>query len=393
MTTARPRVAIVHDWLPLYGGAERVLEQIIKVYPDADLFSIVDFIPEADRGFLQHKPVNTSFIQRLPWAKKKYRSYLPLMPFAIEQFDLSEYDLVISSSYAVAKGIITGPDQLHICYCHSPMRYAWDLQGQYLKEGGLNRGLAGLIARVLLHYIRLWDMRTSQGVDHFVANSAFVARRIRKIYARDARVIHPPVDTESFSLLREKEDFYVTVSRMVPYKRMRLIVEAFSAMPDKQLVVIGDGPDMPNIKKVARPNVTLLGRQPADKVIEYMRRAKAFVFAAQDDFGIVPVEAQACGTPVIAFGKGGATETVVHGETGCFFEEQTIEGVQDGVREFEEMEFDPEIIRRNAERFSAERFRTVFRGFVENEWSRFQKGIQEQKIKRSRPGLIELPAA
>lgn len=393
MNTVRPRVAIVHDWLPLYGGAERVLEQIIKVYPDADLFSIVDFIPPNERGFLQYKTVKTSFIQKLPWAKKRYRSYLPLMPFAIEQFDLSEYDLVISSSYAVAKGIITGPDQLHICYCHSPMRYAWDLQGQYLKEGGLNRGVAGIIARVLLHYIRLWDMRTSQGVDHFLANSAFVARRIRKIYAREARVIHPPVDTESFSLLREKEDFYVTVSRMVPYKRMRLIVEAFSAMPDKQLVVIGDGPDMPNIKKVAGPNVTLLGRQPANVVIEYMRRAKAFVFAAQDDFGIVPVEAQACGTPVIAFGKGGATETVLHGETGCFFEEQTIAGVQDGVREFEEMEFDPEIVRRNAERFSAERFRSSFRLFVEGEWARFQKGLQEHRTKRSRSGLVELPAA
>lgn len=393
MNTVRPRVAIVHDWLPLYGGAERVLEQIIKVYPDADLFSIVDFIPPNERGFLQYKTVKTSFIQKLPWAKKRYRSYLPLMPFAIEQFDLSEYDLVISSSYAVAKGIITGPDQLHICYCHSPMRYAWDLQGQYLKEGGLNRGVAGIIARVLLHYIRLWDMRTSQGVDHFLANSAFVARRIRKIYAREARVIHPPVDTESFSLLREKEDFYVTVSRMVPYKRMRLVVEAFSAMPDKQLVVIGDGPDMPNIKKVAGPNVTLLGRQPANVVIEYMRRAKAFVFAAQDDFGIVPVEAQACGTPVIAFGKGGATETVLHGETGCFFEEQTIAGVQDGVREFEEMEFDPEIVRRNAERFSAERFRSSFRLFVEGEWTRFQKGLQEHRTKRSRSGLVELPAA
>ena len=389
----KPRVAIVHDWLPLYGGAERVLEQIIKIYPDADIFSIVDFIPQKERGFLQYKSVNTSFIQKLPWARKRYRSYLPLMPFAIEQFDLSEYDIVISSSYAVAKGVITGPDQLHVCYCHSPMRYAWDLQGQYLKEGGLNRGIAGIIARVLLHYIRLWDMRTAQGVDHFVANSAFVARRIRKIYARDARVIHPPVDTESFSLLREKEDFYVTVSRMVPYKRMRLIVEAFSEMPDKQLVVIGDGPDMPNIKRVARSNVTLLGRQPANIVIEYMRRAKAFVFAAQDDFGIVPVEAQACGTPVIAFGKGGATETVLPGETGCFFEEQTIEGVQDGVREFEEMEFDPEIVRRNAERFSAERFRSTFRLFVDGEWARFQKGIQEQKTKRSCSGLVELPAA
>jgi glycosyltransferase involved in cell wall biosynthesis len=233
------RIAIVHDWLVTYAGAEKVLEQMVACFPDADLFSLVDFLD--DRSFLRGKPVTTSFIQRLPKAREKYRSYLPLMPLAIEQLDVSAYDVVISSSHAVAKGILTGPDQVHISYVHSPIRYAWDLQHQYLQQSKLTSGPKSALARLILHYIRNWDVRTANSVDGFVANSNFIARRIKKVYQRESQVIFPPVDVEAFSLCTEKEDFYLTASRMVPYKKIDLIVEAFSQMPERKLVVIGEG--------------------------------------------------------------------------------------------------------------------------------------------------------
>lgn len=362
----------MHDWLPVYGGAERVLEQIIHIFPEADLFSMVDLIPEGERGFLQHKPVRTSFIQKLPFARTKYRSYLPLMPMAVEQFDFSSYDLIISSSYAVAKGIITGPDQLHICYCHSPIRYAWDLQNQYLTAAGLAKGLKSWLTRSILHYIRSWDAQSATRVDSFMANSQFVARRIEKTYRRQATVVHPPVDLAGFSLEPNKEAYYLTASRMVPYKRIDLIVEAFTAVPERELRVIGDGPDFAKIKAKAGPNVKMLGYQSFEVLKEQMQKARAFVFAAEEDFGIAPVEAQACGTPVIAFGKGGVTETVIDGETGVFYGEQTAESLQAGVREFEAAPpFDPLAIRRNAMRFSAERFRHEFAQEVARVWEVF----------------------
>jgi glycosyltransferase involved in cell wall biosynthesis len=335
----------------------------------------VDFLKEEERGFLQGKRAQVSFIQRLPKAQRRYRTYLPLMPLAIEQFDLRGYDLVISSSHAVAKGVITGPDQLHICYCHSPMRYAWDLQHQYLKESGLERGMKSWIARALLHYLRLWDSRTANGVDVFIANSRYIARRILKVYRREAEVIYPPVDVEAFTLRQDKEDFYLTASRMVPYKRIDLIVEAFSQMPDRRLVVIGDGPEMPKVRAKAGPNVTLLGYQPFEVLRDYMQRAKAFVFAAEEDFGIAPVEAQACGTPVIAFGKGGAAETVVAGETGVFFQDQNVSSLIKAIEEFEKLSFNPLRVRKNAERFSSERFRREFAALIEREWSRFKERL------------------
>ncbi|PMS19773.1 glycosyl transferase family 1 [Trinickia dabaoshanensis] len=364
-----PRVAIVHDWLVTYAGAERVLEQMIACFPQADVFSLVDFVE--DRKFLHGKRATTSFIQRLPLARKKYRAYLPLMPIAIEQLDLSAYDLVISSSHAVAKGVLTGPDQVHISYVHSPIRYAWDLQHQYLEQSNLTRGLRSAMARAVLHYIRNWDTRTSNAVDHFVANSQFIARRIRKVYHRDSRVIFPPVDVQSFLVREDKEDFYLTASRMVPYKKIDLIVEAFSRMPGKRLVVIGDGPEMKAIRAKAGPNIEILGYQPFAALHDHMRRAKAFVFAAEEDFGIAPVEAQACGTPVIAYGKGGALETVrelgdAH-PTGIFFREQSVPSIVAAVREFEGNagRFSALDCRLNAERFSIATFRERFMAFVE----------------------------
>ncbi|MCM2493743.1 glycosyltransferase family 4 protein [Burkholderia glumae] len=356
------RVAIVHDWLVTYAGAERVLEQIIACFPDADLFSLVDFLD--DRGFLHDRPVTTSFIQKLPFARRKYRAYLPLMPLAIEQLDVSGYDLVISSSHAVAKGVLTGPDQIHVSYVHSPIRYAWDLQHQYLEQSRLTRGPKSYAARLILHYIRNWDSRTSNSVDGFIANSAFIARRIRKVYQRDAAVVFPPVDVEAFSLATEKEDFYLTASRMVPYKKIDLIVEAFARMPERRLVVIGDGPEMNKVRAKAGPNVEILGYQPFEVLQDHMRRARAFVFAAEEDFGISVVEAQACGTPVIAFGKGGALETVRDGSadaapTGLFFEEQSVPAIVAAVDAFEQApgRFTPEACRANAERFATRHFR------------------------------------
>ena len=365
------KVAIIHDWLVTYAGAERVLEQMLHIFPEADLYSLVDFLDTDNRNFIKNKIIHTSFIQKMPKAKKKYRNYLPLMPLAIEQFDLREYDLIISSSHCIAKGVITGPNQIHICMCYSPVRYAWDLQGQYLRESGLETGLKGWIAKIILHYIRLWDLRTVNGVDYFIAISKYIKRRIKKVYCRDSNIIYPPVDVSSFKLCENKDDFYITASRMVPYKKMDLIVEAFSKLPDKKLIVIGNGPDFEKIKSRAGHNVVLMGYQPFEVLKEHMQRARAFVFAAEEDFGITPVEAQACGTPVIAFAKGGALETVRVLEqekpTGLFFKEQTVTSVVNAISKFEEniAAFTAKNCRENAERFSEGRFRKEFKKYID----------------------------
>ena len=377
-----PKIAIVHDWLIEFGGAEVVLRQLLDLFPQADLFTVVSFPDPTLKSILADRPIKPTFIQRLPFARLHHRLYLPLMPIAIEKVDLSSYDIVLSSSYAVAKGVITGPDQLHISYVHSPIRYAWDLQYQYLKESGLDHGLAGYLAQTILHYMRLWDIRTANGVDHFIANSNHVARRIKKVYRRESKVIYPPVSVERFRYSDEKDDFYLTVSRFVPYKRIDLIVKAFSMMPNKRLIVIGEGPEYKKIKHLATSNVTLLGFRPFEEVREHMQNARAFVFTAEEDFGIVAVEAQACGTPVIAFGKGGALETVISGITGILFEEQTIESIIHAVAEFEILEasFDRSAIRKNAERFSSDRFRAELSSFVDSMWTMFQNSSEGCQI-------------
>lgn len=381
------RIAIVHDWLTVYAGAERVLEQMLLCYPQADVYSTIDFLADSDRAFLLGKKVHTSFIQHLPFAKAKYRSYLPLMPLAIEQFDLSQYDLIISSSHAVAKGVLTGPDQLHICMCYSPMRYAWDLQHQYLQESKLDSGLKGWIAKYLLHKLRIWDLRTANGVDQFVAISHFIARRIEKVYRRSSTVIYPPVHTDGFSISQGKQDFYLTASRLVPYKKIDLIVRAFAAMPQKQLIVIGDGPDYEKIKKNASANVTLLGHQSYDALLSHLQSAKAFVFAAEEDFGIAPIEAQACGTPVIAFGKGGARETIAglpsdSPRTGLFFYEQTVDSICAAVEEFETLQagITPADCRQNALRFSQAHFHGQFTQFVDRTLEQFHQAKSSGRL-------------
>jgi len=369
------KTALVADWLVTYAGAERVMTEILKVFPKSDLFAVIDFLSDESRQHFLGKHAQTTFIQKFPKAETKYRNYLPFMPLAIEQLDVSAYDVILSSSHAVAKGVLTGPDQLHISYVHSPIRYAWDLQHQYLRELGLTKGIKAIIVRWLLHKIRMWDYRTANGVDHFVANSKFIARRIHKVYGRDADVIYPPVDTDRFTLRENKDDFYFTASRMVPYKKIDLIVEAFSHMPNKKLVVIGDGPDMQKIKSKATSNIEILGYQPNSVMQDHMQRAKAFVFAAEEDFGITPVEAQACGTPVIAFGKGGALETVnsdlSNSPSGVFFNKQNINSIISSINTFESQSelYIPFNCRNNALKFSDARFRSEFEIYVSNKWN------------------------
>ncbi|WP_269499584.1 glycosyltransferase family 4 protein [Castellaniella sp. S9] len=369
------KISLVHDWLISFAGAERVSADILRIWPDADLFSVVDFLSDSDRTHFLGKYAKTTFIQRLLGAKHRHRLYLPLMPFAVEQLDLSGYDVVISSSHAVAKGILVGPDQLHICYCHSPIRYAWDMQHQYLRESRLDSGLKGILARWMLYRIRNWDHRTSNGVDFFISNSDYIGRRIQKVYRRDSTTIYPNVAVEDFPLVSEKSDFYLTASRLVPYKQIGLIVRSFAGMPDRKLVVIGDGPEYARIKAQAPANVTMMGYQSFEVLRDHMQRARAFIFAAEEDFGIVPVEAQACGTPVIAFGKGGALETVLDGVTGMFFREQSESAIQQTVSDFESnFVADPVRIRFHAEQFSSERFRAQMKAFVEEKYQQFISG-------------------
>ncbi len=378
------KVAIIHEWFTAIAGSEKVVEQILGIYPHADLFAVyADPVTVANTDYLKNRKLQTTFIQNLPKANKYYRSYLPLMPLAIEQLDLSVYDLIISSSHAVSKGVLTGPDQLHISYVHSPIRYAWDLQHQYLRESGLDKGLKGWLAKWLMHKIRLWDYRTAAGVDYFVANSRFIARRIRKVYGRSSDVIYPPVNVDAFELCANKQDYYFTASRLVPYKHMDLIVLAFAMMPDKRLVVMGDGPDMPKLKAAATSNITLLGYQPFAELKRHIQQARAFVFAAEEDFGITPVEAQACGTPVIAYGKGGALESICGLDgtcpTGVFFGEHTPQSIMEAVSLFERhySRITPVACRNNALRFSTDRFRREFSEFVESKWASFDEQRQQ----------------
>lgn len=359
-----PKVAVVHDWLNVVGGAERVLEQILHVFPDADVHALIDTLPADQRGFLGGRPVKVSMIGRTPWLRHRHKLALPLMPTAIESFDLSAYDLVISSSFAVAKGAITRPDALHVCYCHSPMRYLWDLEHSYRRDAGLDRGLRGLLTSLLFNQLRMWDVASASRPQLLLANSNFTASRIARYWGRTSTLLPPPVDLSRFSLRDGPgDDDYLTVSRLVPYKRHDLMVEAFAAMPDRRLTIIGDGPQRAALERRATPNVRFLGALPDREVAEHMRRARAFVFAAHEDFGIVPVEAQACGTPVIAYGVGGALDTVrgwpSPQPTGVFFDRQTPESLRDAVERFEAMErvFDPAVLRANAERFGNEHFR------------------------------------
>jgi glycosyltransferase involved in cell wall biosynthesis len=375
------RVAIVCDWLDKYAGSERVLEQIIALFPQAVLFSSVDFVPANERHFLQHKPVTTTWLQRLPFARKHFRKYLPLMPFAMRSLDLSAYQLILSSSHAIAKNVTTQPNQLHICYCHTPMRYAWDMRAQYLKDYRLEFGIKRWLANVILDRLQRWDKTGAAGVQQFIANSENVARRIRRAYGRDAAVIFPPVEVNVVVESNVKDDYYITVSRIVPYKRVDVLVAAFASLPHVRLLVIGQGEALAALKVSASANVEFLGFVDDTKMRHLVANAKAFVYAADEDFGISPVEAQALGTPVVAFGQGGNLETVSiapDAPTGLFFAEQTAASVAAGISQFEALQntaraIKAEDCKRHAATFSTANFQQQYRHFVETAWAQFAK--------------------
>lgn len=360
------KIALIHDWYYTNGGAEKVIKALSKTFPDCEHFALFDVMSDTDKlNLLNTTKVNTTFIQKMPFISKFHRKYLQLYPYAIEQLDLRSFDLIISSSSAVAKGVLTNSNQVHICYCHSPMRYAWDLYHQYLSESKFGF-LSGFYAKYVLHKLRLWDVISANRVDYFISNSEYISQRIKKIYRRDSTVIYPPVNVNYFNIIENpSRDYYFTASRMVPYKKIDLIVEAF-AKNGKKIIVAGDGPELKKIKAKANSNVTFIGHIANEKLKQYLQNAKAFVFAAEEDFGIIPVEAQACGTPVIAYGKGGVLETVIENQTGIFFEKQTPESLNQAIDKFENMSFETTQIRENALRFSEDRFMEEIKLFIED---------------------------
>ncbi len=367
------KYAVVHEWLTpkATGGSELVVREILN-HIDADLYALIDFESNNPDSYLYQRQIGKTFLQSFPYARNGIQKYLPLWPLAIEQLDLRQYDVILSSSHAVAKGVLTTPEQLHICYCHSPMRYAWDLTFDYLHQSKLGRGVPGWVARYILHRLRQWDVLSANRVDYFIANSQHTARRIWRCYRREATVIYPPVDVEAFPFLSQKEDFYLTVSRLVSYKQVSLIIRAFNQL-QKPLVVIGTGSEMKHLRAIASPNIQILGWQSDDVVKNYMARAKAFVYAACEDFGIALVEAQACGTPVIAYGAGGALETVrdlrsfPDTGTGIFFKTQVEAALVEAVEKFEmyQSSLNPDYARSHAAQFSGQVFAKRYRDFVD----------------------------
>lgn len=368
------RVALVHDWLTYRGGAEKVLEAVLSMFPGAPVHTLVYKSSLFTDSPIARADVRTSFLQRLPGSRRHYRLYLPLMPLAVEQFDLAGFDLIISLSDAVAHGVLTAPDQLHINYIFTPMRYAWPLYHEYLRSGGLTRGARSWLARLVLHYLRLWDLAAVGRVDHFLAISGWVAARVWRYYRRPAEVVYPPVEVERFHPISPRDSYYITASRLVPYKRVDLIVEAFNRL-NRPLLVVGEGPDYGALKSRAGPEVRLLGRASDGELAELFGRARAFVFAAEEDFGIAPVEAMASGCPVIAYGRGGVLETVVEGKTGLFFQEPTVQGLMEAVARFEaeESAFSAADLQRHAARFSRERFERDFLRALDRAWEQFEQ--------------------
>lgn len=384
------KYALVHEWLTpkATGGSELVVQEILNCL-EADLYALIDFESTNPQSYLFGRAIGKTFLQNLPGSQNGVQKYLPFLPLAIEQLDLRAYNMILSSSHTVAKGVLTSPEQMHVCYCHTPMRFAWDLTFDYLHSSQMGQGGQGILTRYLLHRLRQWDVITANRVDYFIANSQNTARRIWRCYRRSATVIYPPVNIDRFPFLSSKQDFYVTVSRLVSYKQVALIVQAFNQLK-LPLFVIGNGPELAAIRKLAQPNVQVLGAQPDEVVEKYMSQAKAFVYAACEDFGIAVVEAQACGTPVIAYGAGGALETVLdicqHPDTGTglFFAAQTVAALIEAVEKFETcaQNFHPELIRTHASQFAPTIFQKRYLDFVENSWQQFNLGRRDEKIKR-----------
>lgn len=367
------KTAIVHDWFAGYAGSERVVESLTNIWNESDVYVLFSFLnAEERRIIIKDNPLHTSFLQKIA-SSKNYRNFLPLFPLAVESFDFSPFQLVISSSHAVAKGAKTNNDQLHICYCHTPIRYVWDLREQYLNQANLKSGLKGWVANKILNYMKKWDLKTKDRPDYYVANSRYIAERIKRIYNIEAEVIYPPVDTEKFKCEPVKENYYLTASRFVPYKKIDLIAETFTGMPEKKLIIIGEGPEERKIKSKSGKNIEFVGFKTAGELSGFMQKAKAFVFAAEEDFGIVVIEALSCGTPVIALNKGGSAETVINNQYGILFDEQSPASLTGAVKKFEnnESRFNSADLSGYAKNFSRKIFEEKMRGFVEKKSNEF----------------------
>lgn len=358
------KVAIVHDWLCVNGGAEVVLKYLLKLFPTADIYTIVDSLPKEQRAFLGVHKIYTSSLQKYKFAIKRYKYFMPLMPYLVEQFDLSKYDMIISSSHFVAKGVITHPDQLHISYIYSPVRYAWDLYYEYNKIGALGKGIKNLCMKFWLHKLRIWDFVSASRPDFLIADSEFIAKRIEKSWRRSSEVIYPPVEIADTVYSEIKEDYFVTLSRLVEYKRIDIIIEAFNEMPNKKLIIIGDGRIKDKLQNLAHENIVFKGYMERKDAMEVVSKAQAFIFMPKEDFGIVPIEAQACGTPVIAYGKGGASETIQEYKTGLFVKEQNKESLKKSIIEFDGLSLSPIDCKKNAQEFSPDIFEEKILNFI-----------------------------
>jgi len=359
------KVAIVHDWLLVDGGAEVVLKHLLQLFPKADIYTMLDKLPSQNRAFLKNHKIYTSVLQKYDLIAKNHKYFTPCMPYLIEQFDLSSYDLVISSSHFVAKGVITHPDQLHVAYIYSPMRYAWDLYYEYDRIGALGSGLKKFFMKRWLHKMRIWDFVSGARPDYLISDSKFIEKRIQKTWRRDSTVIYPPVEVKDAIYSEDKEDYYVTLSRLVEYKRVDIIVESFNDMSDKKLIVIGEGRSKEKLELMANENISFTGYLSKKEAMKIVSKAKGFIFMPKEDFGIVPIEAQACGTPVVAYGGGGALETVLVGKTGLFVNEQNKESLKEAIREFENQEFLSSDCRKFADKFSPEVFNEKITNFIE----------------------------
>lgn len=364
------RIALVHDYLVQYGGAERVLECFTELFPDAPIYTLV-YSPELMHGVFSDKDIRTSFIQKLPFAKNRHRIFPQLMPVAIEQFDFSKYDIVLSDSSSYAKGIITGPETLHICYMHTPMRYAWDDCQKYTKDFYFPNIVKKLVP-FAMNYIRIWDRVSAERVDHLISNSNFVAKRIRKYYKKESVVIHPPVSVNDFSVSEEKGDYFLMVGRLIAYKRFDIAIKAFNKLGLK-LKIIGRGPEMKRLQKMAGPNIEFLGRVPDEELAGYYSRCKAFIFPQEEDFGIVAIEAMASGRPIIAYRGGDIPEHIEEGKSGIFFDSQNPEAVAQAVGKFNDSDFDPEYIRSRVLKFDREIFKDNIRRYIEKEYAEHKK--------------------
>ena len=380
------KYALVHEWLTpnATGGSELVVQDILS-FVDADLYALIDFESCNPESYLYGRSIGHTFLQHFPRAEFGVQKYLPLMPLAIEQLDLRDYDVILSSSHAVAKGVLTRANQVHICYCHAPMRYAWDLTFDYLGHGNAGKGIKGALTRLILHQLRQWDVLSANRVDHFIANSQTTAQRIWRCYRRTAEVIYPPVAVDRFPFVSQKQDFYLVVSRLVGYKQVGLIIDAFNQL-GLPLVVIGDGNERPMLERRAKKNIQFLGWRSDAEVATYMSQARAFVYAAYEDFGIAPVEAQACGTPVIAYGQGGTSETVkdvrtwADRGTGILFETQQVSDIVAAVRAFESIaaQINPEVIASHAQQFSAETFKLRYGQAIDRVCQKADMGTKYQ---------------